>query len=50
MYSGTAIVTLHAFGSTTTVTSTSGIVFLPSPYDTFYFTPAPPPTFSWIGK
>ncbi len=50
MYSGTAAVTLHAFGSTTTITSSSGIVFLPSPYDSFYFTPAPPTTFTWIGK
>jgi hypothetical protein len=49
IYSGTATVTLHAFGSTTTITSNSGIVFLPSPYDSFYFN-APPMTFSWIGK
>ncbi len=50
MFSGTAVVTLHAFGSATTITSSSGIVFLPSPYDSFYFTPTPPTTFTWIGK
>ncbi len=48
IYSGTALVTLHIFGQA--ITSNFGIVFLPSPYDVFYFSPARPATFSWIGK
>lgn len=47
IWSGTVIVTLHVF--TQTITSSFGIVFLPSPYDSFYFS-GTPTHFSWIGK
>lgn len=40
-------VTVHVFG--TTYTASSGIIFLPSPYDTI-FVSAAPLLFSWIGK
>ena len=40
-------VTVHVFG--VSYTANSGIIFLPSPYDTFYMSVAPL-TFSWIGK
>ncbi len=41
-------VTLHVFGQT--ITESFGIIFLPSPYDVFYFTGTLPTAFSWIGK
>lgn len=47
IYSGSSV-TLHVFGQM--ITSSFGIVFLPSPYDQFSFSPAPPTTFSWVGK
>ena len=40
-------VTVHVFG--TTYTANSGIIFLPSPYDSFYLSVSPL-IFSWIGK
>jgi hypothetical protein len=40
-------VTVHVFG--TSYTASSGIIYLPSPYDTFYMSTAPL-VFSWIGK
>lgn len=48
VYSHTSVVTLHAFGQT--ITQSFGIVFLPSPYDSIYFSGGTPSTFSWIGK
>jgi hypothetical protein len=48
IWSGTLTVTLHAF--TQTITSNFGIVFLPSPYDSIYFSGGAPTHFSWIGK
>lgn len=47
VYSGSVPVVLHVFGET--ITSSFGVVFLPSPYDSFYFSAAPT-TFSWVGK
>lgn len=40
--------TLHVFGQA--IASSFGVVYLPSPYDVFSFSPSPPSTFSWIGK
>jgi hypothetical protein len=48
IWSGTVTVTLHLF--TQTITSNFGIVFLPSPYDSLYFSGGTPTHFSWIGK
>lgn len=47
VYSNSIPVTLHIFGQT--ITSTFGIIFVPSAYDSFHFSAAPT-TFSWIGK
>ncbi len=47
MYSNPAPVTLHIFGQS--ISSASGIVFLPSPYDLFSFSSVPI-SFTWIGK
>lgn len=46
-YSSTAPVTLHVFGQA--ITASMGIIFLPNPYDSFYFS-ARPAIFSWTGK
>jgi len=46
IYSGAT--TLSVFGQS--INSNFGIVFLPSPYDVFSFSPSPPTTFAWIGK
>ena len=48
IWSGTGLVTLNVFGGS--ITSSFGIVFLPTPYDLFHFSPVPPSTFLWIGK
>ncbi len=40
-------VTLHVFGQT--ISMTFGIIFLPNPYDSFYFSHAPS-IFAWVGK
>lgn len=48
IWSGTVTVTLHVFMQT--ITSNFGIVFLPSPYDSIYFSGGTPTHFSWIGK
>lgn len=48
IWSGTVTVTLHLL--TQTITSNFGIVFLPSPYDSLYFSGGTPTHFSWIGK
>ncbi len=48
IWSGTPTVTLHLY--TQTITSNFGIVFLPSPYDSIYFSGGTPTHFSWIGK
>ncbi len=49
-FSNATPVTLHVFGQTLHLSF--GVVFLPSPYDSFYFTtPSGTPTgFSWFGK
>lgn len=47
LYSNATPVTLHVFNQT--ITSSVGIVFLPSPYDSFHFNVAPT-AFTWIGK
>ncbi len=41
-------VTLHIFGQM--LAMSFGVIFLPSPYDSFYFSPFAPLSFSWIGK
>jgi hypothetical protein len=46
-YSNAQPVTLEVFGQA--ITASYGVIFLPSPYDNFYFT-EPPSSFSWIGK
>ncbi len=46
-FSNTTAVQLHISGQT--ILLTYGVIFLPSPYDSFYFTPAPS-IFSWTGK
>ena len=46
-WTNAAPVTVHVFG--VSYTANSGIIFLPSPYDTFYMSTAPL-VFSWIGK
>lgn len=46
IYSGAT--TLHVFGQS--INSSFGVVFLPSPYDIFSFSPAAPTMFSWMGK
>lgn len=46
-YTSTAPVTLHIFGQT--ITASMGIIFLPNPYDSFYFS-VRPGVFSWTGK
>jgi hypothetical protein len=48
VYSSPSPVTLHAFGQT--ITQSFGIVFLPSPYDSIYFSGGPPSNFYWVGK
>jgi hypothetical protein len=48
LFSNATPVTLHIFGQT--ITEDFGIIFLPSPYDIFYFSGTPPMSFSWIGK
>jgi hypothetical protein len=40
-------VTLNVFGHA--ITASMGIIFLPSPYDGFYFSPAPL-SFTWTGQ
>ncbi len=47
VYAGSSPVVLHVFGQT--ITAAFGIIFLPSPYDTFSFN-IKPTTFSWTGK
>lgn len=48
-YSNSTPVTLNVFGQS--ITASQGIVFLPNPYDTFYFTSAPISlTLVWTGK
>jgi hypothetical protein len=47
IYSGVSSMTLTVFGQT--IPSSFGIVYLPSPYDTFSFSTAPT-SFTWIGK
>jgi hypothetical protein len=47
MYSNPTPVALHIFGQS--ITASTGVVFLPNPYDTFYFS-HPPSSFIWIGK
>jgi hypothetical protein len=46
-FSNAQPVTLEVFGQA--ITASYGVIFLPSPYDNFYFT-EPPSSFSWIGK
>lgn len=46
-FSNSTAVTLHVFGQAFSMSF--GIIFLPSPYDAFYFSSAPS-SFSWIGK
>lgn len=48
LFSNATPVTLHVFGQT--ITEDFGIIFLPSPYDIFYFSGTLPMAFSWIGK
>jgi hypothetical protein len=47
VFSNSTAVSLYVFGQT--ITASFGIIFLPSPYDSFYFSVAPS-TFSWLGK
>jgi hypothetical protein len=47
VFSNPTPVSLHAFGQA--ITASFGVIFLPSPYDDFYFS-AVPATFSWVGK
>ncbi len=47
VFSNSSAVTLHIFGQA--ITLSFGIFFLPSPYDSFYFSVAPA-AFTWIGK
>ncbi len=47
LFSSASPVTLHIFGQT--ITESFGVIFLPSPYDIFYFTGTLPTAFSWIG-
>lgn len=47
IFSNPTPLTLHVFGQA--MTRSSGIIFLPSPYDSFFFS-ALPSVFSWIGK
>jgi len=44
---GTSPAVLHVFGQTMSLSF--GIIFLPGPYDNFYFSNAPL-HFTWIGK
>lgn len=47
VFSNSSAVTLHVFGQA--ISTKFAIIFLPSPYDSFYFSAAPT-TFSWVGK
>jgi hypothetical protein len=47
MYSNPTTLTLHVFGQS--ITASTGIFFLPSAYDTFFFNSAPA-SFTWIGQ
>jgi hypothetical protein len=47
MYVNSSLVTLHIFGQT--ITAGTGIFFLPSAYDSFYFNTAPA-SFAWYGQ
>jgi hypothetical protein len=46
-YSNPGAVMLTVFGQT--ITASMGIIFLPSPYDSFHFSTAPL-SFSWTGQ
>jgi hypothetical protein len=49
IYSNSSPVTLNIFGQA--ITSTFGIIYVPNPYDMFYFSGGVvPSSFSWIGK
>jgi hypothetical protein len=48
MYLNSTIVTLHVFGQA--IVAATGIFFLPSAYDSFYFFSSPPASFTWIGQ
>jgi hypothetical protein len=47
MYSNPTTLTLHVFGQS--IVASTGIFFLPSAYDTFFFNSAPA-SFTWIGQ
>jgi hypothetical protein len=47
MYSNPMPLTLHVFGQS--IVASTGIFFLPSAYDTFFFNSAPA-SFTWIGQ
>lgn len=46
-YSSGSPVAIHVFGQA--ITASMGIIFLPNPYDNFYFS-VRPGVFSWTGK
>jgi hypothetical protein len=48
IFSNSSVVTLQVFGQN--IAMSFGIIFLPSPYDNFYFTATTPTMFSWLGK
>lgn len=45
---GTTSTTVHVFGGS--YSTTFGTIFLPSPYDTIYFSAGVPTHFAWLGK